>query len=333
MTRVLYVHSRRNTFTALDRQALEEGFEVSDYFQPGLIPKPLELWRGVRRADVVFGWFASWHTLWALTLAWILRRPSVLVIGGFDTAAMPEIGYGAQRPGLRRFFTRWTMRRATRLVTNSEYLLSEIDRNTPLDPRRVAVVHHGIPDRFGEPEPRPAAQPPLVLTVGVVYATNLTRKGHAGFAAAAALVPEARFVLAGPWNDETHGQLTAEASPNMTLTGRLSDADLDNLFRQAAVYVQASAHEGFGLSLAEAMLAGAVPVTTPVAALPEVVGDTGVVISSAAPEEIAAGVRRALELGPEAGRAARDRVLREFTYERRRDALRREAELAAAGGP
>ena len=35
------------------------------------------------------------------------------------------------------------------------------------------------------------------------------------------------------------------------------------------------------MSLAEAMLAGAVPVVTAAGALPEVVGDTGVVISEA----------------------------------------------------
>ena len=57
--------------------------------------------RGVLRADVVFGWFASWHTFFPITLAWLLRKPSVMIIGGFDTANMPDIGYGYQQGGLR----------------------------------------------------------------------------------------------------------------------------------------------------------------------------------------------------------------------------------------
>ena len=65
--------------------------------------------------------------------------------------------------------------------------------------------------------------------------------------------------------------------------------------------MQASLHEGFGLSLAEAMLAGAVPVVTSAGALPEVVGDTGVTIAEPTPAAVAGGVRAALELGPEAG--------------------------------
>jgi glycosyltransferase involved in cell wall biosynthesis len=115
------------------------------------------------------------------------------------------------------------------------------------------------------------------------------------------------------------------------ITGRLSDEDLDALFRSAAVYVQASLHEGFGLSLAEAMLAGAVPVTTPAGALPEVVGDTGVTIAEPTPIAVAAGVRNALALGPEGGLAARERIRTEFPYEKRRDGLLHEVELALAG--
>ena len=82
-------------------------------------------------------------------------------------------------------------------------------------------------------------------------------------------------MLAGEWWDGTGERLAADAAPNVRVTGRLSDEDLDALFASSAVYVQASLHEGFGLSLAEAMLAGAVPVVTSAGALPEVVGETG----------------------------------------------------------
>ena len=88
----------------------------------------------------------------------------------------------------------------------------------------------------------------------------------------------------------------------MRLTGYLSDDELDALFRSAAVYVQASLHEGFGLSLAEAMLAGAVPVVTAAGALPEVVGDTGVTIAEPTPEASPRASSDALALGPEAAR-------------------------------
>jgi glycosyltransferase involved in cell wall biosynthesis len=325
VARVLYVYSRRNTFTRIDLEALRERFEVEEYLQEGARPRPGELIAKLRRCDVVFGWFASWHTLAALTLARLFRKPSVLVIGGFDTASVPEIGYGNQQDPVRGRRARMAIGRATRLVTNSEYSRREIERNLGIPPERVTVVHHGLADRFGAPARERAA---MALTVGAVDRLNLRRKGYLPFVQAAAELPEVEFVLAGKWVGDAVDELRPQAGPNVRLTGFLSDEDLDALFRSAAVYVQASMHEGFGLSLAEAMLAGCVPVVTDVTALPEVVGDTGVRIAAPTPEEVAAGVRSALELGAKEGARARARILERFPLERRAEGICAEVEAA-----
>ena len=325
--RLLYVHSRRASFVAIDREILAERYEVEDLYQPGRWPNPLGVVRGVLRADVVFGWFASWHTFFPITLAWLLRKPSVLVIGGFDTANMPDIGYGYQQGGIRRAASLWIMRRARRLVTNSQYSLSEIERNTPIPPERVRVVHHGVPDPFGEP---PGAKRQEALTVGGIDRTTLVQKGQLPFVEAARLLPDVTFTFAGKWLDDSVEQLRARAGENVHFTGWLSDEDLHATYRRAAVYVQASRHEGFGLAVAEAMLAGCVPVVMNVTAMPEVVGEAGVLIESQEPDAVAEGVRRALELGPPASARARERILSAFPMERRRDGILRAVEDALA---
>jgi glycosyltransferase involved in cell wall biosynthesis len=329
MTRVLYVHSRKTTFTDIDRAALAERFEVIDHYQPGRRPRPIELIRKLRRADVVFGWHASSHTLVALTLARLMGVPSVLVIGGVDTARVPEIGYGMQRPGPRRWVARWTIAVATRLITNSEHSLREIEANLGLGPDRVALIYHGIPDRFADRVD--LGEERMALSVGVVYRLNLARKGHRPFVEAARHLPDVEFVLAGKWLDDAIEELRADAGLNVTFTGYLDDETLDSYFRQAAVYVQPSRHEGFGLAVAEAMLARCVPVVTDAGALLEVVGDTGVVIAEPEARQVAEGIRRALELGAEAGERARRRVLERFPYEMRRDGICREVESALDG--
>jgi glycosyltransferase involved in cell wall biosynthesis len=317
-SRILYVHSRKASFVAIDREILAERYEVDDLYQPGRWPNPVKVVRGVARADLVFGWFASWHTFFPVTLAWLFRKPSVMIVGGFDTANMPDIGYGYQQGGLRRWASRWIMRRATRLATNSAYSLSEIERNTPIPPSRVRVIHHGVPDPFGE-EPGPKERE--ALTVGAIDRTTLVQKGQLPFVEAARLLPDVRFTFAGKWLDDSVEQLRARAGENVSFTGWLSDDDLHAVYRRAAAYVQASRHEGFGLAVAEAMLAGCVPVVMNVTAMPEVVGDAGILIESQEPAEVAAGVKRALELGPDAARRARERILTEFPMERRRDGI------------
>jgi glycosyltransferase involved in cell wall biosynthesis len=318
--RVLYVHSRKASFVAIDREILAERYEIEDLFQPGRWPNPLRVVGGVLRADLVFCWFASWHSFFPITLAWLLRKPSVQIIGGFDTANMPDIGYGHQQGGLRRWASRWIMRRAGRLVTNSEYSRREIAANTPFRPDQVTVVHHGVPDPFGAlDETRPRER--LALNVGAVDAGTLVQKGQLPFVEAARLLSTVRFVLAGKWLDDAVEQLRAAAGPNVELTGWVSDDELQDLYRRATAYVQVSRHEGFGLAVAEAMLAGCVPVVMDVTAMPEVVGDAGVLISSQDPQAVADGIAKALEAGPEGARRARQRILDEFPLQIRRDGI------------
>lgn len=318
MARVLLVYSNFPRFVRIDRDLLAERHDVEEYSQPGVLPQPRAAWRGVRRSELLVVWFASWHALVPLLIARALRRPSLLIVGGFDTAALPDIGYGYQLGGVRRRLARACMRLATRLMTNSEYSRAELRRNTGLD---AAVVYHGVPDAFGS---LPAGQRErLALTVSNVARIALERKGLRAFVEAGSQVPDVELVLVGAWLDDAARVLCERAAPNVRLAGRVTDEELDDLYRRAAVYVQASRHEGFGMSVAEAMLAGCIPVVTTAGALPEVVGETGVRIDAAAPEAVADGIRRALELGPDARAAARERIVSEFPLSRRRAGLLR----------
>lgn len=331
MTRILFVHSRRASFIELDRRLLAERYEVRDLYQPGRWANPLRVLCALRGCDLVVGWWAHWHTFWPITLAWLGRRPSVLIVGGFDTANLPEIGYGHQQGGARKWASRWIMRRAGILATNSHYSRGEIERNVGIAGDQVTVMHHGVPDPFGE-LPAPAPEP-SALTVGMVDRPNLERKGLSAFVSAAEHVPDVSFVVAGRWVDDAVDALRAMAQSNVTLTGWLEDDELLHYYRSASVYVQASQHEGFGVSVAEAMLAGCVPVVTAVGALPEVVGDVGVQIDDPAPASIAGGVRAALALGTGGGARARARVLREFSVDARRRVLYELVEAALQRSP
>ena len=180
-------------------------------------------------------------------------------------------------------------------------------------------MHHGVPDPFGGLPDKPAEA--AALTVGNVDRPNLERKGLRAFAQAAAELPEVEFAFVGRCVDDAVEELRARAPANLRLTGWVADEELLDLYRRATVYVQASRHEGFGVAVAEAMLAGCVPVVTRAGALPEVVGDVGVRIERPEPEEIAEAVRAALAAAPEERARARARILERFPLEARRDGL------------
>ncbi|TAK34804.1 MAG: glycosyltransferase [Chloroflexota bacterium] len=318
--RVLFVHNSPMPmrFIATDLALLSEYYPVTELYVQGWHIDPSRTLRDVRRHDLVFAWFASRHSFLPMLFAKLLGKPSALVIGGYDVACMPEIGYGHQRGGAKKWVSRLTINLATRLLTHAQWCREEARRNAGLDDSRITVLHLGLDPRLCRTV-RPKED--LVVTVGNVQMDNLARKGMDSFVRAAWQLPNVPFVLIGPWLDGAARHLLRIAPSNVRITGYLSDAELTEYMARAKVYVQASIHEGFGLANAEAMLCGCIPVVTRAGALPEVVGDTGVYLSSASEGSIAAGVRTALGMSAEWGQRARERILREFPLERRRRLL------------
>ena len=319
MHRILFIHNSLTEFVRLDLEELRRHYEVTELYEKSRFVNPAAIWKQVKKHDLVLGWFASWHTFLPLLMASISHKPSVLVVGGYDLANMPEIGYGHQRGGLKKWVSRRTMRLASRLVTNSIYSRDEAIKNAAVPMEQVSAFYHGVPDQFGALPQEPRAR--MALTVGNVDRGNLKRKGHEPFVRAAALLPDVNFVLVGNWKDDAIEYLRSIATANVTFTGRVSNEGLLSYYRKASVYVQASLHEGFGLSVAEAMLAGCVPVTTGAGALPEVAGEYGVRLRAADAAEIAQAVQKALTYPDEARSAIRARILEKFPMSERREQL------------
>jgi glycosyltransferase involved in cell wall biosynthesis len=318
--KILFVHSSDETFVKLDRELLDTSFDLQDFYVARKFPaKFIQYLSEIRKTDVLFCWFASWNSFWALLLARLMRKGSVLVIGGYDLANLPEADYGHQRGGLGKWISRFAMSLATALFTNSYYSQKEAELNAGIPSERVRVIYHGVPDPFGSLPGAPKER--MTITVGKVDQPNLKRKGIEPFVRAAAHLPDVKFVVVGAWADDSIEYLRSVASPNVVFTGRVSDEELLDYYRQASVYVQASLHEGFGLSVAEAMLAGCIPITTRAGSLPEVVGDCGYYCDSPEPSDIAKAIEMALHGSVSIRERARERILSNFPMEKRRKLL------------
>jgi glycosyltransferase involved in cell wall biosynthesis len=318
-SKLLFVYNGLTSFVKIDHRLLQEHYDVRDWYVKSKRILVLATIKAVADTDVVLCWFASWHALLPVLGAKLFGKPSIVIVGGYDTANLPEANYGSQRGGFPRLISRLIMRLATRLITNSEAMKREAVENAKADPTKITSIYHSL-DIPTSPD-LDAPRNPIVLTVGNVWEENLLRKGLLPFVQAAALVPEAQFILVGAWKDDSINTLKAVASPNVEFTDYISDEALGNLYSQASVYVQASLHEGFGMSLAEAMLAGCVPVVTRVGALPEVVGETGIYTESNAPKDIAASIRQALNAPSELRHRARKQIAAQFTLNARQFAF------------
>src|SRR5262249_49753840 len=134
MKRILFVHNQLARFAAVDRDLLAERYAVTERYESRhLRLRPLEIRRAVNALDIVLAWCASWHSIFPVLFARRLGKPALVVVGGYDTANLPEAGYGSQRGGVRRLISWAVIRSATHLITNSESAKHEAVNNAGAD--------------------------------------------------------------------------------------------------------------------------------------------------------------------------------------------------------
>lgn len=300
------------SFVRKDYEILSSRFRMNRHFYRGswhALPDRAAIYLGTRRADFTFSWFAYLQAYWAIRYSQALAKKSVVVLGGFDVCRDEDPHLSERLASIR-----YILRHSSVLLAVSERVRQQALEIEPS--ARIQLIYHG----FDADAYSVGLKEPIATTVGYVRRGNLERKGLEVFVRAAARLPTMKFFLVGAWLDDSIEYLKSIASPNVTFTGFLSDERLLDLLRKTSVYVQASTHEGFGCSLAEAMLCGCVPVVSDRGAIPEVVGDSGIYVSPLEAETVAKGIREAT-LVTTLGARARNRVATLFPLEHRRRQL------------
>lgn len=321
---VLVVHPTPRPFIQLDIDLLRSAGSVRAVrirFHPRrrFVADTLTALSHVAWADVVLAWFGGVHALIPFGAARLVGTRCAVIASGVDVAAMPSIAYGHMRPGWLRTAGRIVFRMAHRVFAVSAFTAGEAIRNAGVPPDTVQTIPHGLPPVTKQPSsPSPGS---TVVTVATITPQTVRRKGIDTFIRAASHLPTCSFELIGGGDTATLHMLRRQAPANVSFSGWLPKPELVKRLRQASVYVQVSAHEAFGMALAEAMQCGCVPVVTRRGALPEVVGDTGWYVTYDDANGTARAIRQALAAPASASVAARRRIEERFPLRRRRDAL------------
>jgi glycosyltransferase involved in cell wall biosynthesis len=272
----------------------------------------------LHRPRLIYFWFVKpWDTATIVLLARLIGIKSILVTGGFDVAYVPEINYGMMRLPKARPWTRFALQQADLVIPFSEFSKDEVSRLAHA--RQLQVIYPGVDvDTF---HPSDSQKQDLVVTVGAVGHSYFRRKGLEVFARCSKIMPQVQFMIIGRVIDnDVLEYLKSLGGGNLSFSlTYITTEELIGLYQQAKVYAQASMHEGFGVAVAEAMACECVPVVTKVAALPEVVGDTGFYTTYGDVGATATALGKALD--SQRGTLARQRVLDNFTLEQREGKL------------
>lgn len=135
------------------------------------------------------------------------------------------------------------------------------------------------------------------------------------------------LVCTGMWgwkNDELRDYLAqCDFADRVVFTGFAELADLPSLYHHADCFLYLSLYEGFGLPILEAMKSGCPVICSNTSSMPEVIGDTGTLVSPFEVEDIASAIATVVQDLGKADRMRAAGLMRSelFSWDRHLDCL------------
>lgn len=281
---ILFVYVNYSSFVKADYEILSTFADVRKYqFQPGrgIIRTALKLIKqffflviNIWKYNSVFVWFADYHSLLPVVFAKLLGKKSYVVIGGYEVCRIKSLNYGALCSKFRGFFSVNSMQFCSLNLTVSKYIDRKVKCIAPKSQRILVPNCVGfdlLSFKFFTKEN-------IILTVGIIEnSRSFFLKGIDTFIDVARNCPDFKFIIIG-LDKHKLSALLKNIPGNITILGRMTHDELPIYYKKSIYYLQLSRSESFGISVAEAMLYGCIPVVTNEGGLAELVGDKGFIV-------------------------------------------------------
>ncbi len=216
------------------------------------------------------------------------RPPAATTVLDIQHEFFPEL-FSRAELRYRRLVYGWTVRRSRIVITISEHARETLIERLSLAPERVRAIHLAVDSsRFTRSDRRRGDF--------LLYPANRwPHKNHdllfEAFARVRLERPGLRLVLTGT------GQRQERLPRGVESRGRVTDAELIELYQTAAALVFPSLYEGFGQPPLEAMACGCPVAVSNVGPLPEVCGDAAVYFDPTEVDDVARGILEVLDRG------------------------------------
>lgn len=208
------------------------------------------------------------------------------------------------------------------LITVSECARADISKAFGVPHARFRIVPNGVSTDLFRPLPHVRRLPNRLI---VTNSADTPLKGLRYLLEAVAQVSRSRdvtlTVIGSPRKDgQIEGLMNGLGLWNrVTFTGRVSDQELVRHYAEASIAVIPSLYEGFGLPAGEAMACAVPVISSTGGALPEVVGDAGILVPPGSKEALAGAITGLLDnplMAHALGEKGFKRVQAHFTWKR-----------------
>ena len=209
-----------------------------------------------------------------------------------------------------------------RIITVSESARNDICRDFELPKQRFRVIPNGIDIDLFHPVPEIEREEGRII---VTNSADTPLKGLKYLLQAVAKVSKTRSIrltiVGEPKKNSSIIKVIRDLSIRklITFTGRIDNGEFVRQYAKSSIAVVPSMYEGFGLPVGEAMACALPIISTTGGALPEVVGDAGILVPPGDSEALAKAITELLdnpERAKKLGKEGYQRVHNLFTWKR-----------------
>ena len=228
-------------------------------------------------------------------------------------------------------------RRLKRVITVSQSAAGEIERFFKVAPDKLRVVYNGIDtDVYKKSVKARESKNGLIMVANI----GDRKKGVIYLLKALQLLKQDKIKLTIVDDAERHSSYADDAGPQpsyglslvkkfgleelVSFTGRVTQDELVEYYSRAEIAVVPSLYEGFGLPAAEAMACEVPVIVTSGGALPEVVGEAGILVPPGDADALATAIKQLLnnkQLQRQMGEVGRRRVESKFSWKQAAEAI------------
>ncbi len=315
---ILFIYRKLSSFVKSDLEIFQRHFNVKaiQWTTSSDIINVLRICWYVYRTDVSFIWFGGGHAARVVFFSRLFRKKSIIVVGGYEVAYLPEINYGLMTSTKYSHKVKYGLENADLVLTVDDSLKRDAINNVGVDGKNILTLPTGYdPEKwkfYGIKEDQ-------VISVAAIDTWNRARlKGLDAFVLSAAFLTDVKFVVIGV-KGEALAKLKSISPQNVEFVNFLSQEELLLCYQKGKVYCQLSLREGLPNALCEAMLCGCVPVGTNRYGITTAIGDTGFYVPYGDPKATAEAIKKGL--GSDNGKLARERIKTMFPLEKREKEL------------
>ena len=222
------------------------------------------------------------------TMPEVRTAPGIVTMHDLQPWAYPENFSRVKRAYLHAVVGR-SVRHARTVTTLSSWVGRDLVSRLNADPAKITVIPpgvHPVTVAYDSHDRYVLEQYGLTGPFFLYPAITYVHKNHSvlieAFASVVARHPDARLMLCGgpgPIEDEVLGRIRRLGLTRSVLRpGRIPLADLEALYRHATALTFPSRYEGFGMPVLESMTHGRAVLASDICAMPEVVGEGGILL-------------------------------------------------------